>query len=64
MPGIDGLRAVAVAAVFLSHANVSFMPGGFVGVDVFFVISGDLITGERLFAALIARTLNAPRLGG
>lgn len=42
---IDGLRAVAVVAVVLFHAFPTIMPGGFVGVDVFFVISGYLITG-------------------
>jgi peptidoglycan/LPS O-acetylase OafA/YrhL len=41
---IDGLRAVAVTAVILFHAKVRFFTGGFVGVDVFFVISGYLIT--------------------
>ena len=41
---IDGLRAVAVVPVILFHAGLSVLPGGFVGVDVFFVISGYLIT--------------------
>jgi peptidoglycan/LPS O-acetylase OafA/YrhL len=42
---IDGLRAVAVLAVILFHTFPSSIPGGFVGVDIFFVISGYLITG-------------------
>ncbi|WP_431196817.1 acyltransferase family protein [Pseudomonas aeruginosa] len=44
MPGVDGLRAVAVMSVLLFHAGFSSLAGGYVGVDVFFVISGFLIT--------------------
>lgn len=47
-PAIDGLRAVAVVAVFIFHLNRQWLPGGFVGVDVFFVISGYLITSILL----------------
>lgn len=42
---VDGLRTLAVVPVVLYHVGLTAIPGGFVGVDVFFVISGYLITG-------------------
>ncbi len=53
-PDVEGLRAVAIAAVLLCHAGLPFAGGGYVGVDVFFVISGFLIT--RLLLAELERT--------
>ena len=59
VPEIDGLRAVAVGTVILYHLNPLLMPGGFVGVDVFFVISGYVVSaslgrdaGRSFFAML------------
>src|SRR5215218_2829431 len=43
-PDVEGLRAIAITAVLLAHAGVGATAGGYVGVDVFFVISGFLIT--------------------
>ena len=45
-PDVEGLRAVAIVLVVLYHVHAGLAPGGYVGVDVFFVISGFLITGQ------------------
>lgn len=48
LPGLDGVRALAVVAVLLFHLPARLLPGGFLGVDVFFVLSGFLITSLLL----------------
>ncbi len=57
-PGLDGLRALAVSAVLLYHADLPFLRGGFLGVEVFFVVSGYLIT-----ALLLAEWRQKGRIG-
>src|SRR5690348_14574675 len=47
-PALDGLRALAISGVLLFHAGLGWMPGGFLGVDAFFVLSGYLITSLLL----------------
>jgi peptidoglycan/LPS O-acetylase OafA/YrhL len=54
IPSIDGLRAISVIAVLIYHLNLTWWPGGFLGVDLFFVISGYVIT--RLILDSIERS--------
>jgi len=58
MPGIDGLRAIAVIAVILYHAEFGFIPGGFLGVEVFLVISGYLISSLLILELLRTGSVN------
>ncbi len=60
LAGLDGLRAIAVVAVVLFHLDSTLLPGGFLGVDVFFVVSGFLIT--RLLVGEVAEA-GSLRLG-
>jgi peptidoglycan/LPS O-acetylase OafA/YrhL len=58
IPAIDGLRAIAVVAVILYHLGFDWIPGGFLGVDLFFVISGYVITRLLLDSIEISGGLN------
>lgn len=57
-PDIDGLRAIAVVPVLLFHAGVTAIPGGFAGVDIFFVISGYLISKHLIDEAAATGTVS------
>jgi peptidoglycan/LPS O-acetylase OafA/YrhL len=60
-PDIEGLRAVAVLLVVAGHVGLRFVPGGYVGVDVFFVISGFLITSLLVREMTATGRLSIPR---
>ncbi len=61
---VEGLRAIAVLLVLGYHGGLSVLPGGFVGVDVFFVVSGFVITSQLLREVEISGTVDLPRFYG
>ena len=63
-PGLDGLRALSVGAVLLYHSGYGWAQGGFLGVEVFFVISGYLITSLLLAEWRISGDINLPAFWG
>ena len=63
-PDIEGLRAIAILLVVLYHCGVPHLGGGYVGVDVFFVISGFLITSHLVGEAEGTGSLNVARFYG
>jgi peptidoglycan/LPS O-acetylase OafA/YrhL len=63
-PDIEGMRAVAVLAVLLYHGRIGPFQGGYVGVDVFFVVSGFLITSLLLRESRTTGTIDLPRFWG
>ena len=62
MPGLDGLRAIAVLAVIVFHLGFDWAPGGLLGVGIFFTLSGYLITDILLGPALGPRQDQARQL--
>lgn len=58
---VEGLRALAIGFVLIYHAGVSAIPGGFIGVDIFFVLSGFLITGLLVREVESSGTISLPR---
>lgn len=61
LPGLDGLRAIAVSLVIIYHLWPTALPGGMIGVDIFFVISGYLITALLLREGYLTGRINLPQ---